>query len=165
MPPLLAPCPPLHLLPRDKPLTSQRYLFPLFPTHHEHSTRAEIRVFSSHVSPVPRTERLAKQVPEKHLLAEWPKWQALVASQAQSVPLKGPPYMRHCCFLREGWAFQGGTGLQLPLGLDSTFVSLLSTCWEVSELGEALGQCPGQEELSKEDVLSEWELQGLPRGA
>lgn len=129
------------------------------------------------VSPEPRTESLAKQVPDQHLLAEWPKWQALVASQAQSVPLKGPPYMRHCCFLRWGWtchfsnAFQGGTGLQLPLGLDSALVSLLSTCWrgggrgdwKVTELGEALGQCPGQGELFKEDVLSEWERSGAPQ--
>lgn len=78
------------------------------------------------------------------------------------------------CFLRQEWtrhvndASQGGTGLQLPPGLDSAFVSLLSTCcvwgWEGSELGEARGQCPGQGELSK-DVLDEGNIQGLPRGA
>lgn len=43
------------------------------------------------VSPVPR-QRLAKQVPNEYLLAAW---RALSASLAQSVPLKGPPYMRH----------------------------------------------------------------------
>lgn len=76
------------------------------------------------------------------------------------------------CFLRQEWtrhvsdASQGGTGLQLPPGLDSAFISLLSTCWvwgwEVSELGETLGQCPGQGELSK-DVLNEWECSGAPQ--
>lgn len=34
---------------------------------------------------------------------------------------------------------------------------------EVTELGEALGLCPGQGELSKEDVLSEWERSGAPQ--